>query len=581
MRILVAQMTRMGDMIQTTPLLRALRRLHPESHITAMVRTMSKAICEQNPDINDVIVYDEDEMFLHLCAQDSDRLLRAYEGAEAYIRLLKEGRYDVCYNCTHSIASAMLFKLAEIPEVIGAHLSDDWQFVLRGRWVNYFFASVFYRQYNALNLCDIMRHFAVAPVSNRRLGHEDTGFKLALSAGGAPECRELMLGVSDADRAFVSALFAEHGIGSDDFVVCFQLGASENKKRWSEDRFAALGRMLAEQKKARIFLLGVKDEVRHGEAFAQHAPGRTIPLFGMTTVAQVAALLERSRFLVTNDTGTMHIAAAVRCPVVLVSIGHVHFRETGPYGEGHYAIERRRNTLGPADWSPSGIDEHRQVDPAHVCQTIEHLLDANRKGPITQLDAADFTDVDVHISRFAPDGCLEWYPALRRPLDQQDFTRIAYRAMWLEFLREKSDPRAEKESLAQLLGCFDIPLGAISGWRKELETRYDGLAELARRGSRKTEQLIQGLTHQESMRKAKDLVTELTRLDDEIRLYGDLHEPCKPLTLMARYERGNLEGADPLHLARTTLQIYRDLFARARLMTAKLEAVTQACHDLK
>ena len=77
MRILVDQTTRMGDVLQTSPLIRAIKEKHPDAHITLLVRKMGKIIAERHPDVDDVLIYDEDAMFLHLRAQDSDRLLQA------------------------------------------------------------------------------------------------------------------------------------------------------------------------------------------------------------------------------------------------------------------------------------------------------------------------------------------------------------------------------------------------------------------------------------------------------------------------------------------------------------------------
>ena len=77
------------------------------------------------------------------------------------------------------------------------------------------------------------------------------------------------------------------------------------------------------------------------------------------------------------------------------------------------------------------------------------------------------------------------------------------------------------------------------------------------------------------MREAKQLVAELMQLDEETRLLGQINAPCRPLTILARFERDNLQGADPLLLARTTLKIYRDMFARSRIMTRKLRRFTE------
>ena len=558
MRVLVFQTTRMGDVLQTTPLIRSIRRRHPDAHIALMIRGMGKAIAERNPDINEYLVYDEDETFLDLRAQDSDRLFHAYELAEESIRLIKDKQFDLAYNCTHSISSAMLLKLAEIPQVIGAHLSDDWQYVLRGRWINYFFTSVFHREYNDLNLCDITRHFVEE----------------------VPACRELVFDIRGEDRQFVSVLLAEHGVQPEDLVACFQLGASEENKRWAETRFAELARLLAAQRRAKLFLLGVQSEAPLGEAFEKAAPGLAVPLYGKTTVPQVAALLERANVLVTNDTGTMHIAAVVGCPIALVSVGYVHFRETGPYGPGHCAIEWRRPRVGSVEQTRNLLEERTCIRPEQVMRVIDLVI--NRNQPFAQIEETpELAEVDLHITQFAPDGCLQWYPVVRRPLTEMDFIRMAYRAMWLDYLRTQQDKRSERESVEKLLACYSPPGDTtVAALRKREGAAFDAFAKLAQRGMHVTEELIEHLRKGQSMGKAQQYVTQLGQVDEEMRLFSELHHSCRPLVRIARYERDNLEGADPQVLARTTLQIYRDGFARARLMQKKIDLVADIWEQL-
>ncbi|HOE67520.1 MAG TPA: glycosyltransferase family 9 protein [Candidatus Hydrogenedentes bacterium] len=551
MRILALQIARMGDVIQTSPMVRALRVRHPDAHIAMMVRPMGLAAAQHNPDLNEVLVYDEDELFLDIRVKDSDRLLQAYRRMEQYIEMIRNGRFDAVYNCTHSLPSAMLIKLAGIPTVVGAHLSDDGQFVLRGRWTTHFFTSVLHREFNDLNLCDLMR----------------------LLVEDAPPAQELVLRPKDQDRAFAEALLHEHGVTPDAFVACFQLGASEENKRWPVAQFAGLARLLVARPNTRIFLLGVKDEAPLGNAFEEFAPGIATPLFGKTTIPQAAALLERADVLVTNDTGTMHIAAAARCPVVLVSVGWVHFRETGPYGDGHFAIERRRTLLGHAQTRESAPENAESVRPEQVLRVMDWAMHY-RANPETPLSAEDslMDQVDVHIARFAPDTCLEWYPALRRPLAERDLIRLAYRYMWLDFLSELT-PAREQESLRRLLLCYSPESG---GEAQALAARQQpalkNLAQKAEEGIDTTKRLLTALDTKE-VKKAQERVERLMRLDEETRILGELHEICKPIVLTARFERDNLEGANPNILAQTTLRIYQDMQAQTRLLQQKLDTV--------
>ncbi len=558
MRILVMQTTRMGDVLQTTPLVRALRCKYPDAHIAYMVRNMGKAIAQRNPDVNEVLVHEEDEMYLDMRSDDSDRFLRAYRTAEAQIARLRDGRYDIAFNCTHSIASSMLLKLAGIPKVVGAHLSDDWQYVLRGRWINYFYTSVFHREYNDLNLCDISQRFLEDVDPQRRLVFE----------------------TNEEDEAFADDLLRRHGIAPSDFIVCLQLGASEDSKRWAEIRFAELARLLAGKYKAKILLVGVREEAHLGQVFEQHAPGIATHLYGETTIPQLAAILKRARLLITNDTGTMHIAAAMDCKVLLVSVGFVHFRETGPYGEGHCAIEWRRAHIGRADNVPVGMDERALIQPEQVMRAVEYLLENDGDGPIRQMDESpEMVPVDLYTTRFASDGCLAWYPVLRRPITDRDLLRIAYRAMWLQHLSglAQTSPSDLPSPATRHLLYYNPPDPDLVNVRgPELASRFEKLATLARRGIEWTEELLVCLKQTRGVKHARQIAAELARLDEEIRVFSEVHPCCKPLALIARYERDNLEGSDPLNLAETTLGIYKDCETRALLMREKLLALLKA-----
>jgi len=553
-RILIIQTTRMGDVLQTTPLIRMVREKHPEAHITLMIRRMGVPIAERNQDINEIVVYDEDELYTRMHADDSNQLLEAYQIADGRIRALRDGTFDICYNMTHSVSSAMLVKMAGIPEVYGAHLGDDWQFILKGDWTTYFFTSVFSREYNDLNLCDIIRNVV-----------ED-----------APPSRELHFTLEPEDRDFVDELFTEHGVGSDDFVACIQLGASQEDKRWSAENFAALGHLLREKHNARLFLLGVEAEQHLGDRFEAMAPGLAVHLFGKTKVAQVAALLERTSVLVTNDTGTMHIAASVKCPIALVSVGNVHYRETGPYGVGHCAIEARRSHLGRSDYVPTGADERESIRAEQVLSAIAYLLTHGQDPALPSLDCmGELENIDLYITGFAPDGFLEYYPVIRRAMDERDFMRIAYRAMWLAHLTGVDAPEHETACLSLMLSRFDGPEEAVvSEWAETTGQHFAALAKISARGIGTTHQLIQVL-RQRNLESAKTLVAELMALDEEARVFSEVNPPCRPLILMARFERDNLDGTDPKVLAETTLRIYAACKARSELMVAKLARVAE------
>jgi len=559
--ILVIQTARIGDTIQTTPLFRQIRLKYPDAHITVMIRAMSEEVIKANPDVNDYIIYYEDPIFTDIVSRDSDKYLNAYKDVEKLILDLRARKFDLAYNVTHSTSSALLIKLAQIPQVVGASLSEDWQFSLRGPWTVYFFTSVLSRDYNDLNLCDIFKLYE--PI--------------------AEPVKELFFELKPETLKFVDELFNEYHISSDDFVVCMQLGASETNKRWPVEYFAQLGKKLHEKYNARIFLVGVQSEAELGLRFQKEVPGLAIPLFGKTTIPQLAALLKRSNLLVTNDTGTMHIAAAVKCPVMLVSVGYVHFRETGPYGIGNAAIELKKRSF-KMDLSGRSSEVHPidRIQPEQVYNTINWLLTMREKKQLIQYpETPDMDGVSVYFSEFAPDGCLQFYPVIRSTMTETDFLRFTYRLMWLEHFHGNTNRQTENESLQKTFQFYDLPdAKTLSEWYKEFKNTFEELAGKYKQGIHITEQLKENITDNKIPR-AREQVKLLTEIDEQIRIFGELNSYLKPITLVTKFERDNLEGNNPLDLTKQTLNIYRGGYERSNLMIKKVKKCIDYMQEFK
>ena len=88
-----------------------------------------------------------------------------------------------------------------------------------------------------------------------------------------------------------------------------------------------------------------------------------------------------------------------------------------------------------------------------------------------------------------------------------------------------------------------------------------------------TRELMTMLSGKGTMRQAQTRARELMALDEDTRVYAELNRACKPLVAIARFERDNLEGADPTLLAKTTLSIYEGTRDRARALIEKLQLV--------
>jgi len=121
--------------------------------------------------------------------------------------------------------------------------------------------------------------------------------------------------------------------------LILQPGARWTNKRWPVESFAELARRLAAELTGfRFVILGGNDDIPLGQTIAQAAPDRCLDLTGKTTLPEMVEWIRLCELMVTNDTGPMHVAAAMRKPVIAL-FGPTEPRRTGPYGQVHGALQ--------------------------------------------------------------------------------------------------------------------------------------------------------------------------------------------------------------------------------------------------
>ena len=135
--------------------------------------------------------------------------------------------------------------------------------------------------------------------------------RLVEAVGAAPAGPHVEFPVTPAERARAAAL-----IGSPDErpVIGLHVGASDPSRRWPADSFARLGNRLAERRQARIVLTGSEQERSLTASVRRMMTAAAIELAGMTELGELAAVIATLDLLVTNDTGVSHVAAATRTP---------------------------------------------------------------------------------------------------------------------------------------------------------------------------------------------------------------------------------------------------------------------------
>lgn len=338
-QVLIINITRMGDLVQTIPLLGRLRHEWPGVQIDLVVDQTFTSMAALLPGIRHVFAYDFQGLINESRAMRKD-VVTLYREISSWAKPLADAHYDRVINLTFNRRSGLLTAYIGASDIRGVTTAHDGASVLHNPWFNYFVDMHRHRRFNRFNLVDVY----------------------ALGGSGPGPHASLQLSITNDTTEWAQQFLRT---GKDDTtVIAVQIGASEAIKAWRPESFGRTMAVISRLTPVTFVLIGTPGEseaVHEAIAAYRSAEGSATLLdaVGKTDLPKLAAVLAQCRLLLTNDTGPMHVAVGVGTPVIDLSVGHVDFNETGPYGRGHWVVQP---DLGCA---PCGFD---QVCPHHACK---------------------------------------------------------------------------------------------------------------------------------------------------------------------------------------------------------------------
>ncbi|MDD4910321.1 MAG: glycosyltransferase family 9 protein [Candidatus Omnitrophica bacterium] len=299
-RILIIRTDRFGEFILNLPVIRALRQRYPSSYISVMVSPVVKELIALSRDIDDIMLYDE----------------RSMGGLLSGLRLsgqIRKERFDAAIILNPRKIFNIAVFLAGIPVRVG--YDRKWGFLLTHK------------------------------IKDRKhLGekHEvEYNLDLLAAIGIEPSDKSPRIDTDKNDEEYIKSLLADSGISDRDMLIALHPWTSDPVKQWPVENFAYLAGVLPDILRCRVLVIGGKEEAEATEIFCQ-GPGQPVNLAGKLSLRQLAALLKTCKLLISNDSGPVHMAAAVGTPVVAVFRNDIQgksARRWGPWGVKHAVIE--------------------------------------------------------------------------------------------------------------------------------------------------------------------------------------------------------------------------------------------------
>jgi len=329
-RILVTQTGGwIGDMVLLTPALRALRQAYGDSHITMLVRPLVQKLMIDNPYLNELMIYDK---------RGEDKGILQVLHLSRRLRKLKFDLAVVLHS--NSVRSVLITFLAGIPERIGTRVN--------GRGI-----------------------FLTQSIEDRNDIHEVERYLRVLELIGISNSSpNLEFWHTMEDRRKIEKILAGYGISNSDILIGINPGTTWETKQWQLERFTQVIDAILKKYKVRVVLTGSSTEKELGDRIQELTSKEFVNLIGKTNLRQLGALIERTNFYITYDSGPMHIAAAVNTPTIAL-FGPTSPIRHAPYGTGHIVIQK------PIECSPcyerTCRRNHECMNAIVVEDVLQHL----------------------------------------------------------------------------------------------------------------------------------------------------------------------------------------------------------------
>jgi lipopolysaccharide heptosyltransferase I len=334
-RIAILKPSALGDIIHALPVLSALRHRFPDAHIAWVVHRGYDAILQGNPHLDAVIPFDR--------RAARGKLLG---GAWNYARLFKQlhaQHFDLVVDLQGLFRTGLMALATGAPRRVGLSTAREGS--------RFAYTDVIrVADFNAIHAVD--RCWLVAEAFG--VGHLPKRFDVS---------------IADANRRW--ALDALRATARPWLVL--GVGARWLTKRWPPENFAELARRAQALTGGTVIFIGTGDERPLAETTARMLYGPSRNLAGETSLGQLAAVLAEGDVVLANDTGPLHLAAALGRPVVApYTCTRIHMH--GPYAAAAGAVETGVACKGSYLKKCRRLDCMRELTPVRLWPALEEVL---------------------------------------------------------------------------------------------------------------------------------------------------------------------------------------------------------------
>jgi len=332
-RVLLIKPSSLGDIVHALPVVSALKERWPEAHLTWFVKRQWADLVHRFKDVDRI--------------WPVDTTLGSWLGQ---VRGLRGEGFDLVIDLQGLFRSGALSWLSGSPVRIGfanGREGSPWFYTHR------------------------------VPVSSMEMHAVDRYLLVAAALGASPQgTPQFRFKNLEEDLAAIRDLCENKHFSVEKPWVAMSVSARWPTKRWPLGSFAAVIDQLTKEGLGPIVLIGSSDEQREVGQLKAMTTNSFVDLTGAVPLGSLPALLSCASVLITNDSGPMHVAAAVGTPVVAL-FGPTSASRTGPYGRNHTVLTQQiacRPCFSRSCKNPDQLACLTTIDPDHVTSAVRSSL---------------------------------------------------------------------------------------------------------------------------------------------------------------------------------------------------------------
>lgn len=296
-KFLLIRTDRIGDLILSTPVAEAIKKVYPDSFVSFLVSPYTQDILKNNPFVDEVI-------------------LDNYRGIKRFFQLLKlirSKKFDVTILLFPRWRLSFLVFLAGIKIRIGTA----------------------YRAYSLFFNYKIRKHRKTIERHELEYNLDMLSILNIYSEKIAPKIF-LSLKEEKSYQKFFWAL----NLNKNEKVVIVHPGSKNSALNYPLEKLASVADKIIERTKAKVIITGGKDEIKLAQRMKDLMKNKPYDLSGETNLRQLAAIIKKGNLFISNSTGPMHIASALGTPIIAFfsPIFVTSPKRWGPYGDKNYVF---------------------------------------------------------------------------------------------------------------------------------------------------------------------------------------------------------------------------------------------------